>query len=70
MNQYLFEITTNTSVLSVIAKDYKEALDKIENEINIPKEFIKDYYLEKVTVLLPQHLVEMAKQQEQKNVND
>lgn len=69
MNQYLFEITTDSSVFSVIAKDYKEALDKIENEINIPKEFLENYYLEKATVLLPEHL-EKAKQQEQKNVND
>ncbi len=68
MNQYLFEITTDTSTLSVIAKDYKEALDKIENKINIPKEFGKNYFIEKVTVLLPESLT-MAKQQEQKNVN-
>lgn len=69
MNQYLFEITTDTSILTVIAKTYNEAINKIENEINIPKEFVKNYYLEKVTVLLPA-LLEKAKQQEQKNVND
>ena len=70
MNQYLFEITTNTTTIQTIAQNYKEAIDKIENEINIPKEFVEKYYLEKVTVLLPEHLVVMAKQQEQKNVND
>ncbi len=67
MNQYLFKIITDTSILSVIAKDYKEALDKIENEINIPKEFVKNYFIEKVTVLLPESLM-TVKQQEQKNV--
>lgn len=69
MNQYLFEIATDTSTISVIAKNYTEAIDKIENEINIPKEFVKNYFLEKVTVLLPEHLAK-AKLQEQKTLND
>jgi hypothetical protein len=42
---------------------------KIENEINIPKEFVKNYFLEKVTVLSPDHLMKV-KQQGQKNAND
>ncbi len=69
MNQYLFEIATDTSTISVIAQNYKEAIDKIENEINIPKEFVKNYFLEKATVLLPEDLAG-ATLQEQKNVND
>ncbi len=69
MNQYLFEIATDTSTISVIAQNYKEAIDKIKNEINIPKEFVKNYFLEKATVLLPEDLAG-ATLQEQKNVND
>ena len=68
MNQYLFEIATDSSIISVIAKNYKEAIEKIENEINIPKEFVKNYFLEKVTVLLPSSLLK-AELPEQKNAN-
>lgn len=68
--KYLFEISTDTSSFTVIANDYEGAINVIEKEINIPKEFVSKYYLEKVTILSLQHLKHKEELWEQKNVND
>lgn len=68
--KYLFEISTDTSLFTVISNDYKGAINVIEREINIPKEFVSNYYLEKVTTLSLQHLKHKEELRGQKNVND
>lgn len=48
---YKFSISSNTTFIEVIAKNFDEAKDKIEKELKVPKIFLGDLYLEKVTVV-------------------
>ena len=49
--EYKFEISTNTSIIEVIANSYENALKKIKDELKVPEENVKDLYLEKITVV-------------------
>lgn len=67
---YLFDIYTDTTFINVTASNYDEAINIIEGVLNIPKQFTKNYHLEKVTVLISGQLLNQVKLQELKNAND
>ena len=52
MDNYIYEIETSTSLFKVIAPSYNKAIEKIENELAPPKQFINKYWLRSAIAII------------------